>query len=313
MINNQKVGVAIITCNRSDGLEKLYSSLPFEYIDTFIIINDGNPIQSHIIDSKYILNNLENIGVGRSKNRAFEYLKQADVDHYFIFEDDVFIVNKKIFHAYIKASQITGIQHFNSALHTAKNVKNNGDPNPLMALTYPQNTVIALYTACCGVLSYYSKLCIDKVGVMDEQFFNALEHLDHTIRCIKYNMHPPFWYFADIAESNLYLENFYNSEEYKSVILTPHDARSHKIIQDAHNRFTEKYMGVSVKDIKKYNVYYTVNILQRIYDAKSTHESRYSILRKNVNIIFFKQLYLFFPIYSYKVFRKLILFNPNRG
>ena len=40
---------------------------------------------------------------------------------------------------------------------------------------------------------------------MDERFYNALEHVDHTIAVIDAGMHPPFGYFADIADSQDYI------------------------------------------------------------------------------------------------------------
>jgi hypothetical protein len=40
---------------------------------------------------------------------------------------------------------------------------------------------------------------------MDEDYYNACEHVDHTLAIIKEGIHPPFWYFADIEGSWLYL------------------------------------------------------------------------------------------------------------
>ncbi|AVG37370.1 hypothetical protein MC67_22570 [Enterobacter cloacae complex sp.] len=56
-----------------------------------------------------------------------------------------------------------------------------------------------------GQFSYYTALALDTVGLMDERFYNALEHVDHTIAVIDAGMHPPFGYFADIADSQDYI------------------------------------------------------------------------------------------------------------
>lgn len=278
MINGEKIGVAIVTHNRQANLEKLYLSLPFDYIDSFIIINDGNHISSTIIRPKHIHNNEKNIGVGKSKNKAIEYLKIHKVDHYFIIEDDIIIIDKSIFHAYIEASKLTGIQHFNSALHTKENLKDN-KPNPLISLKYNNKISISLYFSCCGTFSYYSKICINKVGLMDEIFFNAVEHIDHTLRCIHHKMHPNFWYFSDISNSHKYIRNIYQSSEYISVINNNINAK--KNLQVAHVFFRKKYQINSIKEIKMSNIFSTISDLQRIYNERS-FDNKNNLLMSNL-------------------------------
>ena len=43
------------------------------------------------------------------------------------------------------------------------------------------------------------------VGFFDENFVNIHEHVDYTYRIIKAGLHPPFWYFADIASAHNYI------------------------------------------------------------------------------------------------------------
>lgn len=52
---------------------------------------------------------------------------------------------------------------------------------------------------------YINKECIEKVGFFDENFVNIHEHVDYTYRIIKAGLHPPFWYFADIASAHNYI------------------------------------------------------------------------------------------------------------
>jgi hypothetical protein len=42
---------------------------------------------------------------------------------------------------------------------------------------------------------------------MDEQFYNALEHVDHTYQIIKKGYHPPFRWFADVEGAEEYLKD----------------------------------------------------------------------------------------------------------
>ena len=55
------------------------------------------------------------------------------------------------------------------------------------------------------MLSFYNRETIEKVGYIDEAYYNAWEHVDHTYCIIKAGYHPPFWWFADIANSEKYL------------------------------------------------------------------------------------------------------------
>ena len=55
-------------------------------------------------------------------------------------------------------------------------------------LCYPQLT---------GAFSYYSREAVEKGGYMDENFRNALEHVEHTYRLAAAGYTLPFWYFAD--------------------------------------------------------------------------------------------------------------------
>jgi len=36
---------------------------------------------------------------------------------------------------------------------------------------------------------------------MDEDFYNGGEHLEHTYRILRAELHPPFWFFADVDRS----------------------------------------------------------------------------------------------------------------
>ncbi|OSM94581.1 hypothetical protein AU489_02680 [Lonsdalea populi] len=56
-----------------------------------------------------------------------------------------------------------------------------------------------------GACVYYSKAYIDRVGYMEETYYNALEHVDHTLVIINAGMHPLFWYFADIDNSKEFI------------------------------------------------------------------------------------------------------------
>lgn len=206
MINNQKTGVGIITYNRPAGLLKLVESLPDELIDSLIIVNDGDSYPEIEALPYFVHQNAENLGVGVSKNIALRWLQQQQVEHFFLIEDDIFIRDPSVFERYINLSAQTGIQHFNFSQHGPFNLDEQGQSAPVMRLSEePVN--LALFHSCVGAFCYYSRLCLQEVGLMDEAFYNALEHVDHTYRIIQAGMHPGWRYFADLDQAEKYLGN----------------------------------------------------------------------------------------------------------
>lgn len=206
MINGQTVGCGIITCNRPDQLLRLYRSLPLALLDGLVIVNDGQWYdQFNEIKHGTFLHNEQNLGVARTKNKAIAHLQAMGLDHIFLIEDDIYIVDPSVFERYIRASGDTGIQHFNYSQHGVMNKTAQGAPAPRVSVDFSDTLQLPLYRHCVGAFSYYSKACLAAVGLMDERYHNAFEHVDHTLEVIKAGMHPPFWFFADIPESWLLL------------------------------------------------------------------------------------------------------------
>ncbi|WP_024672514.1 glycosyltransferase family 2 protein [Pseudomonas syringae] len=206
MINGQKVGCGIVTYNRPALLRKLYDSLPADIIDSIVIINDGDAYPEHsAYDSDVLFNNESNLGVGKSKNRALSLLLDAGCEHLFLIEDDIYIKSPEVFELYILTSTLTGIQHLNYSQHGLMNKTPDGEANAVCKIDYGNGINLPLYRHCVGAFSYYSRRSLEAAGLMDETYHNAFEHVDHTLAIINQNMHPPFWFFADIDHSERYL------------------------------------------------------------------------------------------------------------
>jgi GT2 family glycosyltransferase len=209
MINGETIGVGVVTMNRQHLLKKLYDSITtlelHNIIDEIIVVNDGGKIDDSYLWTD-LITNPKNLGVGKSKNKALDSLMLKNCDHIFLMEDDIFIKDPLVFEKYIESSKITGIQHFNYSQHGMmnKNYNGNNEPYPRMIIDYG-SVKIPLYPNCVGAFSYYSRKCLETIGLMDERYYNACEHVDHTYEIIKVGMHPPFWYFADIENSWEYL------------------------------------------------------------------------------------------------------------
>lgn len=283
MLNNEKIGIAIVTYNRTHLLETLYSSLPLEKIDNIIIVNDGSYFESIVIPNEIIIHNNSNIGVGASKNKALRYLIDSDVDHFFVFEDDVYVKNSNFIEAYISASKSTGIQHFNFGLHKRINYKKNNKKNFKYQLSYNEANLVT-YSACFAAMSYYSKKCIVETGLMDEGFYNALEHLEHTFRCgLDFN-HTPYWDFVDLADSDFYIEDI--EIEYKSAI--SNNENHNNIIDTANKYFFVKY-GYEIDQIKATDfldfLFHLNQIYKRIKNEELNESFYYKFVNNNYKII----------------------------
>lgn len=236
-----KIGVGIITCDRPNFLKKLVKSLSDADIDNLHIINDG--VQQIDGGKLKVHNNIPGKqGVGKTKNQALRYLK--NYDYIFIIEDDIVIKDKDVFKKYIEASKISGIQHFNFAFHGFDNYLPDGKPAVRLKVDYSPEISISLYPNLYGAFSMYTKQCIEKVGLMDEHYYNAMEHVDHTNQIIKANMHPPFRWFADISDSNKYIEEI-DTGHAKSEIRRDQNWITN--FQNACNYFAQKN-GFDVRD-----------------------------------------------------------------
>ena len=103
-----KIGIGIITCDRFDYLNNCLESLP-EIDGPIVIVNDGKQdIKSRVQKLKnhkqiHLIQHKVNKGVGISKNDALTYLLSQGVEHLFLLEDDIVILDKSIFEEYIKS------------------------------------------------------------------------------------------------------------------------------------------------------------------------------------------------------------------
>jgi glycosyltransferase involved in cell wall biosynthesis len=207
---SEKIGLGVPMGFRYKSFHNCWNSVPLDVVGCVVYVND-NPERAFGGETTYpknmhILNNEENLGVGKTKNRALKHLLDQGCDHIFLMEDDIYIKDASVFQKYIEASKATGIQHFNFSQHGIMNKTFDGQslPNPRMIVKYG-DIQVPLYPHCVGAFSYFSRKCLETVGLMDEEYYNACEHMDHTLEIIKAGMHPPFWYFADIENSWEYL------------------------------------------------------------------------------------------------------------
>jgi GT2 family glycosyltransferase len=212
-----KIGVGIITCNRSDFFKQCFNSLP-DNVDEIVVVNDGDPLPFNLSRGTEIQNEV-NLGVGKSKNKALQHLLNKQCDYIFLIEDDMRIKSTDIFDAYIKASKETGIQHFLFAYHgpANKNGISGGIPCPRKVIEYSLGLKISLNQHCVGAFCMYTKESLQDVGLFDTEFNNAFEHVHHSYVMCKKGYCTEYWWWPDLADSMNYIEEQACSEQNSSI------------------------------------------------------------------------------------------------
>jgi GT2 family glycosyltransferase len=231
--------VGIVTANRKDFFKKCYSSVKeANNVDYITVVNDGND-EVDVDEKNLYIKNSENLGVGKSKNLLFKEALEIGADHIFIIEDDIIIKNPNVFNEYIKARKITGIQHFCFGYHgpANKNGISGGKPCPRYIIDYG-DAKIAINMHSVGAFCYYSREVLEKVGLIDENFVNAFEHVEHSYRIANAGYTTPYWNWADLANSVELLDEIECSEN-SSTIRPRKDWQEN--IQKAALYFKEKH------------------------------------------------------------------------
>lgn len=270
-MQKNKIGVGIITCDRQDFFSKAIKSLTEalkDYPDhELIVVNDGETaIESN---DYHIVNTGGKNGVGKAKNVALNYLQSKTCEHIFLVEDDVEITNSEVFDLYVKTAKETGVKHLNFALHGNHNLDLFKNPIKRKIINYPDGSKIALFPNILGAFSYYHVDTLNSVGVMDEQFYNALEHVDHTYQIIKAGYHPPFRWFADVEGSENYLKDIVPDHQ-QSKIRSEEDFM--KNFMENHERFMSKnnfsvLAGIGTPE----NEYSEEEVLQKLKEIWNSH------------------------------------------
>jgi GT2 family glycosyltransferase len=280
-MQKNKIGVGVITCDRPDYLKDILNSLDRKFIDRLVIVDDGNKkaLAAHPkVD--YIRQTEGRIGVGKAKNLALKNLLDEECEHIFILEDDCVITNSDIFRKYIKAYEETGLKHFNFGPASPWNRKQQdksmigdlsrrgeasqkGDPNPKMVINYKNDVSISLYEHIVAMFTYYHASVLNEIGLMDEEFYNAWEHVEHTLRIIKNGDYTPFWWFADITGSENYIKE--QEGEKANTSLAKNEEEFMKRVHDGLQVFYKKHQTVPsmIQSVESLQI---KPLLKQIYD-----------------------------------------------
>ena len=258
------IGIGIVTCNREQFLDNLIKSLPEDVYTS--VVNDGDILGWDDMEHSkvdYYHYNVENLGVGKSKNILFRKLMEKGFEHIFIIEDDMLIKDKEVFNKYIEASQVSGIKHLMFGYHGPAN-KHQKRPVYRFKVPYGKELQIAFNLHCVGSFCYYHKDVLDEVGIFDEQYNNAWEHVDHSYMIAKAGYIPGYWYWPDLANSYDYIDEQACSED-NSTIRPRTDWQNNIVTGAKHFVSKHGHPPVGVPNLPLTEVYENIKTIRKKY------------------------------------------------
>lgn len=192
-----KIGVGIVTFQRPDFFKVAYESVleHLDFIDELVSYHDG-PISDEykpMVEPGKLIYGTENRGVAYAKNQLFKQLLDRGCEYIFIMEDDMEILDRRAIAGYLAAHRMTNIPHLNFHAH--------GDN--LYGRELSVDGPLAFWPNAVGAWSFYTREILEQVGLMDENFVNAYEHVEHSWRI--YRGHLDFGIWPDVVGSEFWL------------------------------------------------------------------------------------------------------------
>lgn len=201
-----KIGIAITTHNRQSVLDKaLEHHLMFLPVGALmVVIDDGSSKLVTVPKGVRLIRCEASRGIVASKNASLEALIDAGCEHLFLWDDDAWPIASGWEQPYIESPEP----------HLAYQFLDLAGPRKLkdLAVLYQDNKHIA-YTGQRGVMLYYHRSAIDKVGGFDPIYGRGMyEHSDLALRI--HNAGLTSWAFADVAGSEKLI---YSLDEHEAV------------------------------------------------------------------------------------------------
>jgi len=207
-----KYSIGLLTHNNIPRFRECISHIPYNKKIPFVVVNDGAPYDaSEYRDDMVVIQHPVNRKIARSKNNAIQYLLSFNTEWIFLMENDMKIIDPKVFDRYIEVANDSGLLHLNYDLHGNDNW-NEGRVAPKPRLVYGDRG-LALYSYAGGCFQLFHRSVFEKAGYFDEYYQNCWEHLDLTFRITLAGYHTPYWLSADVVDSHKLIEQIdYNIE-----------------------------------------------------------------------------------------------------
>ncbi|WP_455424916.1 glycosyltransferase family 2 protein [Dryocola sp. LX212] len=203
---HSSIGIAITTHNRPEVLKRAIEQhtkhLPSGAL--VVVIDDGSKPAAVIPDGVKLVRHELSRGIVASKNASLAALLDAGCEHLFLWDDDAWPIAANWHLPYIESPEP----------HLAYQFLDLAGPKKLndMAVLYRDDKHVA-YTGQRGVMLYYHRSAIEKVGGFDPVYGRGMyEHPDLALRI--HNAGLTTWAFADVVGSEKLI---YSLDEHEAV------------------------------------------------------------------------------------------------
>lgn len=204
-VSHNKIGIAITTHNRPqvlvNSLEQHRKHLPTGAV--VFVIDDGSSPPAKVPDWCKLIRHDKSLGIVASKNASLECLMDSGCEHLFLWDDDAYAIADNWHLPYIKSPEPHLAYQF---LDLAGRNKLND-----LSVLYRDDQHVA-YTGQRGVMLYYHRSAIEKVGGFDPVYGRGMyEHPDLALRI--HNAGLSTWAFADVVGSEKLIHSMDEYEE----------------------------------------------------------------------------------------------------
>ena len=171
-----RIGIAITTHNRPDVLNRAIKQhikhLPAGAL--VVVIDDGSKPVAEVPDGVQLLRHETSLGIVASKNASLSAMMDAGCEHLFLWDDDAWPIADNWHLPYIESPEP----------HLAYQFLDLAGLNKLndISMLYRDDQHVA-YTGQRGVMLYYHRSAIEKVGGFDPVYGRGMyEHSDLALR-----------------------------------------------------------------------------------------------------------------------------------
>ncbi|HGY5075118.1 TPA: glycosyltransferase family 2 protein [Citrobacter gillenii] len=207
------IGIAITTHNRQEVLKRAIDQhmkhLPSGAL--VVVIDDGSNPAAVVPANVKMVRHDQSCGIVASKNASLTALVDAGCEHLFLWDDDAWPIADNWHLPYIESPEP----------HLAYQFLDLSGPRKIndMTVLYRDDKHIA-YTGQRGVMLYYHRSAIDKVGGFDPVYGRGMyEHPDLALRI--HNAGLSTWAFADVTGSEKLIHSMDEHEEVARSIPRP--------------------------------------------------------------------------------------------
>ncbi|MCU6328943.1 glycosyltransferase family 2 protein [Enterobacter quasiroggenkampii] len=202
---SSSIGIAITTHNRPEvlkrAIEQHMKHLPSGAL--VVVVDDGSKPAAVVPDNVKLLRHEQSCGIVASKNASLTALMDAGCEHLFLWDDDAWPIADNWHIPYIESPEP----------HLAYQFLDLAGPRKIndMTVLYRDDKHIA-YSGQRGVMLYYHRSAIDKVGGFDPVYGRGMyEHPDLALRI--HNAGLTSWAFADVVGSEKLIHSMDEYEE----------------------------------------------------------------------------------------------------